>query len=270
MRSQLLVPLLCALIGGVTTAVALMAAGVIAPREDPLLVPASSPLLASGAMTAGAAGALYRREADGVVAVTAHTVPVRATAFDTASARSDGVTAGSGFVIDDEGRIVTAAHLVRAAGDVMVEIAGTRLPARVLGVDATCDIAVLQVDAGAADLHPLALGDSDRVQVGDPALALGGAPGLAPSLASGTVSGLQDRVTGPGGAIVAGALQTDARLRELDAGGPLLDATGSVIGVNTRMTLTADGEPVDLAVPVNTARRVLARLSTSTMKVVGG
>jgi S1-C subfamily serine protease len=270
MRSQLLVPLLCAVLGGVVTAVTLIALGVIAPREDPLLLPASSPLLANGAMTPSAAGAVYRREADGVVVVTAHTVPVRATAFDIASARVDGMTAGSGFLIDDEGRIVTAAHLVRGAGDVEVEIGGRRLPARVLGVDPACDIAVLQVDADVVPLHPLPLGDSDRVQVGDPALALGSAPGLAPSLATGTVSARQDQVTGPGGAIVSGALQTDARLRELDVGGPLLDAGGRVIGVNTRMTLTADGVPVDVAVPVNAARRVLARLRTSTMKVVGG
>jgi S1-C subfamily serine protease len=270
MRSQLLVPLLCAVVGGAVTTATLIAAGVIAPRQDPLLVPAAAPLLASGAMTPGAAAAVYRREAGGVVAVTAHTVPVRATAFDVAAARVDGLTAGSGFVLDDDGRIVTAAHLVRAAGDVEVEIAGTRMAARVLGVDAACDIAVLQVDTGVVDLHPLPLGDSDGVQVGDPALALGSAPGLAPALASGTVAARQDRVTGPGGAIVTGALQTDLRLRELDAGGPLLDAAGRVIGVNTRMALSTDGTPVDVAVPVNAARGVLARLRTSTMKVVGG
>jgi putative serine protease PepD len=270
MRSQLLLPLLCALLGGVVTAVTLIALGVIAPREDPLLLPASSPLLSSGAMTPSAAGAVYRREAAGVVAVTAHTVPVRATAFDIASARVDGMTVGSGFVLDDDGRIVTAAHLVRAAGDVEVEVAGTRLPARVLGVDAACDIAVLQVDPGVLELDPLPLGDSDSVQVGDPALALGSAPGLEPSLLAGTVSARQGRVTGPGGAIITGALQTDARLREFDAGGPLLDAGGRVIGVNTRMTLSTDGVPVDLAVPVNAARRVVARLRTSSMKVVGG
>jgi S1-C subfamily serine protease len=271
MRSQLLVPVVCAVLGGVATAAALGAAGMVAsPDAGADITPVAATLLAARPLTATAAGDVYRREAQGVVAVTARTVPVAASAFDVAARRPDGLSAGSGFVLDREGHVVTAAHLVRAAGDVRVEVGTRRLEARVVGIDAASDLAVLQVDPNAADLHPLALGDSDAVQVGDPVVAIGRAPGMLPALAAGSVSARQPRIEGPGGAVVTAALQTDAALAEGDCGGPLLDSSGRVIGVNTRMAVGDGSQAVGLAVPASTARTVLPRLSVSTLKVVGG
>jgi putative serine protease PepD len=271
MRSQVLVPVVCAVLGGLATAGGLVAAGMVTSADaggGGAAVAAT--LLSARPVTGTAAGDVYRREAQGVVAVTARTVPVAASAFDVASRRPDGLSSGSGFVLDREGHVVTAAHLVRAAGDVRVQIGGRPLEARVVGIDAAADLAVLQVDPRGADLHPLTLGDSDGVQVGDPVVAIGRAAGMMPALASGTLSARQPRLDGPGGAVVTSALQTDARLSEGDCGGPLLDASGRVIGINTRMAIGDGSQVVELAVPASTARTVLPRLSIRTMKVVGG
>jgi putative serine protease PepD len=270
MRSQVVVPVVAAVLGGGVTAATLLAAGVVAPGTRSTMIQQASPLLSSGPVGGTAAGNVYRREAAGVVGVTARAVPVAPSAFDLPSRRSDGVLSGSGFVLDDGGHIVTAAHLVRAASDVRVTLPGRpSVAARVLGVDETNDLAVLGIDASGVELHPLPLGDSDAVRVGDPAIVLGRTAGLAPTLSSGTVAARQAQIVTPGGAAVADALQVDAPLQEGDAGGPLLDTAGRVTGVNTRM-VTASGDTVELAIPVNTVRRVLPQLSGKAMKVVSG
>jgi putative serine protease PepD len=239
---------------------------VVSPGERATIVQ-QTPLLASGPVGGTAAGDVYMRGAPGVVGVTARAVPVAATAFDVGDARGDGELAGSGFVV--EGRIVTAAHLVRAASDVRVDVGGRTLRARVLGVDEVDDLAVLSVDPGSQPLHALELADSDAVRVGDPAYALGRAPGLEPTLTSTIVAARQPALVAPGGAAVLDALQVDSALRPDDCGGPLLDSAGRVTGLNTRM-ITAAGETVELAVPANTVRRLLPRLTGKAMKVVDG
>jgi S1-C subfamily serine protease len=271
MRSQVVVPVVCAVLGGAVTAAGLIAAGVVVtPDSAGGVAPMAATLLSAGPVSATAAGDVYRREAQGVVAVRARTVPVMPSAFDIAPRRPDGISAGSGFVLDGDGRIVTAAHLVRAAGDVSVHLGTQQLPARVVGLDVAHDLAVLQIDPSGVDLHPLTLGDSDMVQVGDPIVAIGRVGGMQPALAAGAISARQPRVAGPGGIVVTDALQTDAALLEGDSGGPLLDSSGEVIGINTRMAIGDGSRAVALAVPSSTARMVLPRLSVRTMKVVGG
>jgi putative serine protease PepD len=269
MRSQVVVPVVAAVLGGGITAATLLAVGVVAPGPRSSMIQQASPLLTTGPVGGTLAGNVYRREAAGVVGVTSRAVPVAPSAFDLPSRRTDGVLSGSGFVLDDSGHIVTAAHLVRAASDVRVTLGGRALSARVLGVDETNDLAVLSIDASGLDLHPLELGDSDSVRVGDPAIVIGRSSGLAPTLSSGTVAARQTAVATPGGAAVDDALQVDAPLHESDAGSPLLDPDGRVTGVNTRM-VTAAGDTVELAIPVNTVRRVLPLLSGKAMKVVSG
>jgi S1-C subfamily serine protease len=269
MRSQVVVPVVAAVLGGGVTAATLLAAGVVAPGTRSSMIQPASPLLSSGPVGSTVAGDVYRREAAGVVGVTARGVPVPPSAFDLPSRRADGMLTGSGFVLDGEGHIVTAAHLVRAASEVHVSVDGRALSARVLGVDSSNDLAVLAIDTTGVDLHPLDLGDSDVVRVGDPAIVLGRTAGLAPTLTSGTVSARQPSVAAPGGAAVQDALQIDAPLHDGDSGGPLLDTSGRVTGVNTRM-VTATGDTVDIAIPINTVRRVLPALSARTLKVVSG
>src|SRR4051812_47104397 len=270
MRSQVAVPVVCAVLGGAGTAATLLAAGVVETGDRSVVVQSAAPLFDSGPVGGTAAGDIYRRESAGVVAVTARTVAAGASAFDTGTRAPDGVTSGSGFVLDGNGQILTAAHLVRAAGDIHVVVDGRRVPARVAGVDEASDLALLRIDAGGLDLHPLSLGDSESVQVGDPAVAIGHAAGLAPTLAVGTVSARQPHVTGEYGATVDNALQTDVSLRAGDCGGPLLDAAGRVIGINVRMQPPDGGDPIQLAVPVDTARQVIDSLEARTMKVIGG
>jgi S1-C subfamily serine protease len=268
MRSQVAVPFVCAVLGGGIAAAALLAAGVVAPGARTTIVQ-SMPLLSSGPVGGSAAGDIYRAQAPGVVAVTSRSLGVPSTAFDLGSARSDGSLSGSGFVVGDNGRIVTAAHLVRAASDVRVWVGGHQLPARVLGLDQVDDIALLSVDPGRLALQPLELADSDAVRVGDPAYVLGRSFGLKPTLTTATVAARQPRVIASGGATVMDALQVDAPLHPGDCGGPLLDGSGRVTGVNTRM-VTGDGETVDIAVPANTVSRMLPQLTGTAMKVVGG
>jgi putative serine protease PepD len=270
MRSPVVVPVVCAVLGGVATAAVLAGAGMVSgPATDGALVQTTT-LLSAGPVSNSAVADVYRREAQGVVAVTARTVPVQPTAFDVGPRRPDGVSSGSGFVLDGDGHVVTAAHLVRAAGDIGVYLGARRLPARVVGLDVASDLAVLQLDAPPAHLHPLRLGDSDAMRVGDAVVAIGRTAGMEPALATGSVAARQPRVTGVDGSVVTGALQTDARLRPGDCGGPLLDSSGRVVGINTRMAIGDGTEAVDLAVPVSGARQVLPRLRISAMKVVGG
>ena len=268
MRSQVAVPVVCAVLGGGIAAATLLAAGVVSSGPRTTIVQ-SMPLLTSGPVGGSSAGDVYRGQAAGVVAVTSRALAVPSTAFDVGSARSDGVLSGSGFVVGEDGRIMTAAHLVRAAGDVRVWVGEHELSARVVGLDEVNDLALLQVDPGRLSLHPLELGDSDDVRVGDTAFALGRAAGLESTLTTVTVAARQPRVVASGGATVADALQVDAALHPSDCGGPLLDSSGRVTGLNTRM-ITATGETVELAVPAKAVQRMLSRLSGAEMKVVGG
>lgn len=191
---------------------------------------------------------IYRRAAPGVVEISTF--------------RSFGGAAGtgSGFVVDKGGAIVTAAHVVDGASTVAVRLASGRdAQARVLGADQSSDIALLRVDVPQAELHPLSLGDSDAVSVGDPVVAIGNPLGLERSLTAGVVSGLDRTIESPSGATIAGAIQTDAALNPGNSGGPLVDAQGRVIGVNVQIA-PGGNTSIGYAVPVNTVRRVVAQL----------
>lgn len=268
MRSQVAVPVLCAVLGGAVTAGALRVSGVIDPGSTRTIVQQGS-LLASNAVGGTAAGDVYRSGAPGVVAVRAQTVAAPPTAFDDSQSDS-GVVTGSGVVVDGDGHVLTAAHLVRAATAVEVDCGGRRAVARVIGLDPSTDLAVLDVGAQRLGVAPLSLGDSDSVNVGDPVVALGREPGAAPALAQGTIAARQTTLAAAGGGRLDDVLQVDADLGPADVGGPLLDGSGEVIGVNTRMR-TADGDgALDLAVPANTARRVLARMVQTSASVSSG
>lgn len=268
MRSQVAVPVLCAVLGGAVTAGALRVTGAIDPASTPTIVQ-QGPLLASSAVGGTAAGDLYRSGAPGVVAVRAQTVAAPPTAFDDSHSGA-GVATGAGVVVDGDGHVLTAAHLVRAATAVEVDCGGRTASARVIGLDPSTDLAVLDVGDHSLGVAPLSLGDSDSVNVGDPVVALGREPGAAPALATGTIAARQPTLAAAGGGRLDDVLQVDADLGPADVGGPLLDGSGEVIGVNTRMR-TADGDgALDLAVPANTARRVLARLVQNSARVSSG
>jgi S1-C subfamily serine protease len=172
-----------------------------------------------------------------------------------------GLSTGSGFLIDDAGHILTNSHVVSGGSSVTVTLSdGTELDGTVLGADAADDLALVKVDASdVSGITPLTLGDSDAVQPGQTAIALGSPYGLENTITVGVVSGLDRSLTGDDGRPITGVIQTDAALNPGNSGGPLLDSEGEVIGVNTAIeSQSANG--VGFAVPINTAKDVLARL----------
>src|SRR5215210_582970 len=151
------------------------------------------------------------------------------------AASQQGQGTGSGFVVSSDGLIVTNQHVVDGATQVAVKIGtdGEQLPAEVVGVDASQDLALLKVDA--SGLPTLELGDSDAVEVGDDTYAIGNPYGLDHTLTTGVVSALDRDLQAPNGATISGAIQTDAALNPGNSGGPLLDGDGKVIGVNAQI-----------------------------------
>jgi S1-C subfamily serine protease len=175
-----------------------------------------------------------------------------------------GTATGSGFVIDDEGRIITNAHVVDGAGHITVKLSedGDTYDAELLGEDESTDIAVLDIEAPADELDPIALADSSEVSVGDAVVAIGNPFGLDHTATAGIVSGVQREIDSPNGFQILDAIQTDAPINPGNSGGPLLDSQGRVIGVNSQIESAGGNGNVGIgfAVPINTAREVAQQL----------
>jgi putative serine protease PepD len=173
---------------------------------------------------------------------------------------------GTGFIINTGGTIVTNAHVVGSADHAQVRLDDNAAPidAQVLGTDASSDLAVLRVDsAKTAHLRPLTLGDSDSVQVGDLAVAIGYPLGLDRTATAGIVSGLGRAIQAPNGFSIDKVIQTDAPINPGNSGGPLLDSAGRVIGINSQIATAGGGGGnvgIGFAVPSNTVRSVVPRL----------
>ena len=175
--------------------------------------------------------------------------------------RDDGVATGTGFVIDDDGSIVTNDHVAAGGSKVSVRFGSRakRIDARVVGRDPSTDLALLKVDPERArDMAVLPLGDSDRVRIGDPALAIGHPFGLERSLTLGVVSATDREIDAPDGSKIRDVVQTDASVNPGNSGGPLLDGEGRVIGVNSQGR--GGGSGIAFAVSVDTLKRVLPAL----------
>jgi S1-C subfamily serine protease len=206
---------------------------------------------------------IYRRSASGVVFVQARVVTRTASPFGF-PLEQEGLATGSGFVLDQRGYILTNAHVVEGARNVEIRFdeGGDLIDAKVVGRDLSTDIAVLKVSAGDARLHPLPLGDSGRVRVGDAAIAIGNPFGYDRTVTTGIVSALQRQIKAPNGFTISHVIQTDASINPGNSGGPLLDGRGRVIGVNSQ--IATGGSPgsvgIGFAVPINTAKRVVPQL----------
>jgi putative serine protease PepD len=169
---------------------------------------------------------------------------------------------GSGFVYDDAGDIVTNAHVVEGATSIRVELAnGKTYDATLVGSDESTDLAVLNVHAAASQLHPLALANSSAVEVGDGVVAIGSPFGLSETVTAGIVSALNRQIDSPNGFTIPGAIQTDAAINHGNSGGPLLDLSGKVIGVNAQIESdSGDNAGVGFAIPSNTVKTVVAQI----------
>src|SRR5207302_6369249 len=136
--------------------------------------------------------------------------------------------------------------------------------AQIVGYDATTDLAVLRVNAGARALTPLALGDSDRVQVGDQVVAIGNPFGLTRSVTAGIVSALQRQITSPNQYTIDHVIQTDAAINHGNSGGPLINTQGQVVGVNAQIDTASTSEQnnagIGFAIPSNTVKTVVGQL----------
>jgi S1-C subfamily serine protease len=171
---------------------------------------------------------------------------------------------GSGFVIDKAGHVVTNYHVVRGASTIQVSFSNNeRFKAKVVGVDPSTDIAVLEVKVKSRALKPLPLGNSDFVRVGDQVIAIGNPFGLDRSVTAGIVSAVQRRIEAPNQLSISHVIQTDAALNHGNSGGPLLNAQGQVIGVNAQIETGGQSQGnvgIGFAIPINTVRDVVAQL----------
>jgi putative serine protease PepD len=172
---------------------------------------------------------------------------------------------GSGFVYDTEGRIVTNEHVVDGAQSVSVKLwNGKSYDATVVGTDPSTDLAVLDIDAPASVLSPLPLGDSDKVQVGNTVVAIGSPFGLEQTVTAGIVSALHRQMTSPNNFTIDNSIQTDAAINHGNSGGPLINSSGQVIGVNAQIASDSGGnEGVGFAIPSNTAKSIVSQLIDS-------
>jgi S1-C subfamily serine protease len=212
---------------------------------------------------------IYRRGAPGVVQVTATQVvstpnvdPFFGFPFPS---QQQAEALGSGFVIDKAGHIVTNYHVVEGARSVDVSFSNNEsIKAKVVGSDPSTDIAVLQVDAHSRALTPLSLGNSDTVRVGDSVVAIGNPFGYDRTVTAGIVSALQRVIQAPNSYSIDHVIQTDAALNKGNSGGPLLNALGDVIGVNSQISTGGSGSTgnvgIGFAVPINTVKTVVAQI----------
>jgi putative serine protease PepD len=268
---QLLLPLVAAAaIGGGIASTAVVLAdggGSGATRTVTTEVAGSSVATANASTSSGAlsAGQVYRQAKDSVVSISGTVTSSGSGPFgQTAS----GQVTGSGFVVSEDGLIVTNDHVVHGAKDIKVQIGDSTTPrsATVVGEDASTDLAVLKIDTDGAQLVPLDLGDSSDVQVGDGTYAIGSPYGLDETLTTGVVSALQRDITSPNGYSITGVIQTDAALNPGNSGGPLFDTAGDVIGVNSQIASSSNGTStggntgVGFAIPSNTVKRVVDQI----------
>jgi S1-C subfamily serine protease len=209
---------------------------------------------------------IYRRSAPGVVQITS-TIKGSPSSFGGGFNSPPQQALGSGFVLDKAGHIVTNYHVVQAADDIKVSFSNRdTVTARVVGSDPSTDLSVLRVQTPANALTPLPLGNSDQVQVGDEVVAIGNPFGLARTATAGIISAVQRDITSPADVTIDHVLQTDAPINHGNSGGPLLDAYGQVIGVNTQIetgdpTNSSTGNVgIGFAVPSNTVKNVAAQL----------
>ena len=234
--------------------------------------PAASTSPASDSSSAGDglnARTLYANAAPGVVDITSRGVsePSQgASPFGGPQQRQQQATAtGTGFVVDGKGNIVTAAHVVNGASSITVTFQdGTTRKATVLGKDDATDVAVLKVDPAGMTLHPLPLGSSANLDVGDSVAAIGDPFTYDRSISTGIVSGLDRTISAPNGFTVAHAIQTDAALNPGNSGGPVFDSSGKVIGIvdqiATNGSSQATSSGVGFAVPIDLVRSELPGL----------
>src|SRR4051794_16834877 len=241
-------PLLGLAIGG-----AFSSTGNVSTASSPATptTPVSQPA-AAAARSATDVSDLYERVSPGVVSIEVTTAA--------------GGGTGSGFVLDRAGYILTNDHVVDGAQSVRVRFGSggdAPISARVVGVDPSTDLALVKIDPAGRQLTPVALGSSKDLKVGQPAIAIGSPFRLEGTLTTGVISALGRTITAPNNFSIDNVVQTDAAINPGNSGGPLLDASGRVVGINAQIaTSTQSNSGVGFAIPIDTAKQVLAQLKS--------
>jgi S1-C subfamily serine protease len=276
MKRAFAIPFVAALIGGGIVVAVVAALGGIGSTQktvteiqqapiEPTTTTASGGTTKAAAATAPTAHEIYERVAPSVVYVTSNIVKQTESPFGFGESQEQGTATGSGFVVNANGTILTNWHVVENAVKVTVSFENSKtIEAKVVGKDPSNDLAVLHVPTEGLTLHPLTLGDSSNVQVGEPVLAIGNPFGLSRTLTTGIISALQRHITAPNGFEIDNVLQTDAPINPGNSGGPLLNAQGDVIGINSQIETGGGGSDgnvgIGFAVPINTAKAELPEL----------
>jgi putative serine protease PepD len=208
---------------------------------------------------------IYRSASPGVVEITVSTSSGSSPFGGGGGGGQTQQAQGSGFVYDNKGDIITDQHVIDGATSITVRFAdGSIAKGTLVGSDASTDLAVVRVNVSASKLHPLQLANSDDVQVGDGAVAIGSPFGLQNTVTWGIVSALHRQQTAPNGFTIDDSIQTDAAINHGNSGGALLDMQGRVIGVTSQIESDGGGnEGVGFAVPSNTVRTVATKLIAS-------
>src|SRR5947199_5190396 len=212
----------------------------------------SSSTTSTSTQASSTAETVYKQVSPGVVTITAVVN----------SGRGAGQATGSGIVLDTNGNILTNAHVIAGAQQIQVTFSdGRTVNATLVGSNTSADLAVIRVSVAAATLHPVTLGNSDGVQVGDTVYAIGSPFGLSGSLSHGIISNLKQSGRTSDGGNLSGLIQTDAAINPGNSGGPLVNAQGEVIGINTSIESPVDGNVgVGFAIPINQVKQVLSSL----------
>ena len=270
-------PFLAALLGGLVVAAfgwIAIAAGWIQSdggTTTTVATPLSAPIDAKDEPgDANVVNQIYKADGDGVAFIESKLGSQGApplNPFGELEPESGGTATGSGFVIDTEGHLLTNNHVVEGADKVTVKLGASEntYDAEVVGSDPGTDIALLKVDAPAKELHPLTLGHSSDLEVGDPVVAIGNPFGLDRTVTSGIVSALQRQIQAPNGFSISHVVQTDAAINPGNSGGPLINVGGEVIGINAQIQTGGGNGNVGIgfAIPIDTVRAELEELKSS-------
>jgi S1-C subfamily serine protease len=215
---------------------------------------------------------IYKADGNGVAFIES-TIPAEESEeslnpFIEPESEGGGTATGSGIVLDTEGHILTNNHVIEGAKTIQVKLgeSDTEQTAEVVGTDPASDLALLKVNAPAGELTPLTLGDSAKMEVGDPVVAIGNPFGLDRTVTSGIVSALQRQIQAPNGFSIDNVIQTDAAINPGNSGGPLINSAGEVIGINSQIETGGNGADgnvgIGFAIPINTAKEVIHELET--------
>jgi S1-C subfamily serine protease len=278
-KRSLRTPFVSALLGGAVVAAfgwIAIAAGWI-QSEGSSTTTVSAPLTApivdksSGDGDSNVVNQIYKNDGGGVAFIESE-IPAQESQslspFGEPESEGGGTATGSGFVIDSEGHLLTNNHVVEGADRITVKLGDSdkTYTAKVVGTDPATDLAMLDVEAPASELHPLTLGKSSEMEVGDPVVAIGNPFGLDRTVTSGIVSALQRQIEAPDGFSITDVIQTDAAINPGNSGGPLINARGEVIGINSQIATGGGGNGnvgIGFAIPIDTVRSEIHQLETT-------